>query len=200
MTTLYLVRHGHKFSEPGDPRLTELGIQQAQQTGRFLAQFPISHIISSPLKRAAETAEHIGEQLNLPHRISEALLERMNWGDPSVARDDFVAEWIVSTHDRDYQPKWGDSSRVAGERLQQFIHTLQSDQPHHIVLVTHGGLIADYLRSVFDEAALQPLYKEYPEGRDYLVYNCAVTSIIFDHGTPTIGLLNCAEHLDTLSE
>lgn len=64
MTTIYLIRHGQKQSHVGDPGLTDIGLKQAQQTGEYLSQFPISKIVSSPFKRTVETAEQIACALN----------------------------------------------------------------------------------------------------------------------------------------
>jgi len=36
MNTFYLIRHGQKVSEAGDPGLTELGKEQARKTAKFL--------------------------------------------------------------------------------------------------------------------------------------------------------------------
>lgn len=199
MTTVHLIRHGHKQSHAGDPGLTEIGIQQARQTGEYLRQFPISQIVTSPFKRTVETAQQIGEQLTLPFTTSKSLIERMNWHDDSVSRQDFIDEWIASTHDRDYQPKWGDSSRKTGGRLAEVITSLHSAEPKHIVLVTHGGAIADYLRNHFADEALTPLHKEYPEGRDYQVFNCSISTVVYTD-QPELQVLNFINHLEEVTE
>ena len=86
MKTIYLVRHGQKQSHAGDPGLTEVGVQQAQETGTYLKQFPITKIISSPFKRTVETAFHIGQALDLEHHIDSLLEERMNWASAEKLR------------------------------------------------------------------------------------------------------------------
>ncbi len=77
---LYFLRHGESannllYAETGswngrseDPWLTERGERQAALLGQFLrsAGFGITHLYSSLLVRAARTASHISEALELP--------------------------------------------------------------------------------------------------------------------------------------
>lgn len=121
MTTIYLIRHGQKEPHAGDPGLTTIGIDQAKQTGKFLSQFPISKIVSSPFKRTVETAQNIASELQLEHTLHDDLVERMNWNDPTVTRQQFLQEWIKATNNREYIPKYGDSSLATGQRIENVI-------------------------------------------------------------------------------
>lgn len=199
MLTIHLIRHGQKESHPGDPGLTELGIYQAQQAGKYLRQFPISKIITSPYKRTQQTAQHIGEQLELAFTTHDALKERMNWDHESIPKDEFLSEWTKATQDRNYIPKWGNSSQSTGERIHEFVKTFEQDKPQHIVLVSHGGAIVDFLRTVFDDEAILQLKKQYPEGEDYQMLNCSINTIKLSE-KPVIELLNFVKHLEEASE
>lgn len=75
MTRALFLRHGqsahnaHSGAEPlpeqeGD-RLTELGLRQARAAGAGLAGHGVTRLLSSPMRRARETAEAIGEALGL---------------------------------------------------------------------------------------------------------------------------------------
>lgn len=196
MTTIYLIRHGQKHTHVGDPGLTEVGIKQAKQTGQYLSQFPISKIISSPTKRTIETAKNIAEIMDLEYSSDNDLIERMDWTDPNVTRNEFLQEWIKSTNNRDYVPKYGDSSKSTGKRVSQLINKIADE---HIVLVTHGGAILDYLRNIFGDEKISKLRKQYDEGEDYQMQNCAINKIIIDD-QPTLELLNFVEHLSEFSE
>jgi hypothetical protein len=48
---------------------------------------------------------------------------RLNW-DGILLFDAFLALWARTTHDRDFVPPEGDSSRQAGARLQAFLADL----------------------------------------------------------------------------
>lgn len=199
MLTIHLIRHGQKKSHAGDPELTELGIVQAKQTGKYLSQFPISKIIASPYTRTQQTAQHIGKQLNLDFTTDDALKERMNWNDAAVPKEEFLSEWVQSTQDRALVPKWGDSSYATGNRIHTLVKSFEPDVPQHIVLVSHGGAIVDFLRNVFTDEAVAQLKRQYSEGEDYQMLNCAINTVVFKQ-KPVIELLNFVGHLDSASE
>lgn len=199
MLTIHLIRHGQKESHPGDPGLTGLGVLQAQQTGKYLSQFSISQIIASPYKRTQQTAQHIGEQLGLNFTTHDALKERMNWNNESIPKSDFLSEWTKSTSERTYTPKWGDSSQATGERIHELVKKFKTNEPQHIVLVSHGGAIVDFLRNIFDDKAVAQLRTQYPQGADYQMLNCSINTVKFEK-MPTIELLNFTDHLDNPSE
>jgi broad specificity phosphatase PhoE len=75
---LYLIRHGRAsagFAEAHDPELDEVGRQQAATIAQELAPLGPLPIITSPLKRARETAEPFEVQWNLKARVEEAVAE-----------------------------------------------------------------------------------------------------------------------------
>lgn len=199
MLTIHLIRHGQKESHPGDPGLTELGILQAQQVGNYLSKFPISKIVASPYKRTQQTAQYIGEQLGLDFSTHDALKERMNWDDESISKQDFLSEWTKATQDRSYTPQWGSSSQATGERIHELVTSLGQEQDQHVVLVSHGGAIVDFLRTLFDDEAISELKTQYPEGEDYQMLNCSINTVSLGDES-VIELLNFIDHLDTSSE
>ena len=58
---LLLVRHALPFrtqvGEGSDPELSEEGWQQARRLPDALARFPVTRLVSSPQRRAVQTAE-----------------------------------------------------------------------------------------------------------------------------------------------
>ncbi len=182
MATIYLVRHGEKEQQIGDPALTATGHRQAQLTGIYLTQFPINQIVASPYLRTQQTAQHIAEKLKLPVKSSELLKERANWGDdPNQTMAEFFTMWNHATWHRDFQPPVGDSSSAAGKRIEQALATFTNPENHggdqHLLLVTHGGVIADFLRNVFGEAELASLVRQFPNGQGHEIKECSVTII-----------------------
>jgi broad specificity phosphatase PhoE len=84
---MILLRHGQsEFNlhftatrrDPGivDPRLTELGHQQAQEAAEAMRHEGITHIIASPYTRALQTAAPIAKALGLPVLINPIVRER----------------------------------------------------------------------------------------------------------------------------
>ena len=199
MLTIHLIRHGQKESHPGNPALTPLGILQAQQTGKYLTQFPISEIISSPYKRTQETAQYIGKQLNLGFTTNELLKERINWDSTLISKETFLSEVTKTTNDRNYIPKWGDSSKSAGERIQKLIKSLDLKRKRHIVLISHGSVITDFLRNIFKDEAIATLKKQSDNGLHYQMLNCAINTIVVTDRL-TIKAINFVGHLKQISE
>lgn len=82
----YFLRHGEtrmnadrRIAGSVDTELTELGIDQARQAARALADQPITAIYASPLQRARDTALIVAERLRLPI-VSIAEIAERNWG------------------------------------------------------------------------------------------------------------------------
>lgn len=179
MKTFFLIRHGDKHPIPPDPELNELGHKQAQTTAQYLKQFPITKIITSPLLRTQQTALHIANALQLTLETDLRLRERLNWGDdPTQSRENFIHLWMQTSKDRAFVPHIGLSSLQAGKSLEQVVSELTVSDHQYIALVTHGGIIADFLRNVFPERELSALVREYPDGFDYEVSECSVTEIL----------------------
>ncbi|MCV7282965.1 histidine phosphatase family protein [Mycolicibacterium flavescens] len=76
---LLIIRHALPLrSEPGqgsDPDLSEDGIEQAKRLPDALARYPITRLVSSPQKRAIQTAQPVADALGLPIDIDDRLAE-----------------------------------------------------------------------------------------------------------------------------
>jgi 2,3-bisphosphoglycerate-dependent phosphoglycerate mutase len=195
----YLIRHGAKVQERGDVPLTAVGRQQAQQTARWLTtQLPIASILASPMRRAQETAQLIATELQLPVTTEPRLRERVNWGDdPQQSLPDFMNMWYYATAHRTAQPDVGDSSQQAGDRLVQLLTELTSSQPGtaRLVLVTHGGLIADGVRNLFTDAELEAHKPDFSLRYEDLIPECSVTQLAWESGRWQLLALADATHL-----
>jgi broad specificity phosphatase PhoE len=214
---IWIVQHAEKEREaanPADPGLTELGRRQAQRTAAYLAEAgeagPFQFLYSSPLLRARQTAELIAERLGLPVRLDARLRERMNWGEaphgaPPQPLDAFLREWERTTHDRDYVPSSGDSSRAAGERFRLLLGELGMDRPDdnhspggcplapsRSVLVSHGGVTVDLLRSLFGDHAMRSVA---PYIIEQGIPSCGITRVMRREGAWTLVGVGSVGHL-----
>jgi probable phosphoglycerate mutase len=76
---LLVIRHALPLrSEPGegaDPILSEDGIEQAKRLPDALARFPIARIVSSPQRRAIQTAQPVADALGLEIEIDDRIAE-----------------------------------------------------------------------------------------------------------------------------
>ncbi len=80
MARLYLIRHGEPSGNWGqsadpNPGLTERGRKQAEAAGESLAKIAPKLIVSSPLRRARETAIPLARIMNINVEIAEAVAE-----------------------------------------------------------------------------------------------------------------------------
>jgi broad specificity phosphatase PhoE len=94
MPRLYLVRHGRAaatFAEAADPGLDELGRSQAEAVGAKLASLGPLAIVSSPLKRAQETASPLAVLWKRKPIIEPAVSEIPSPGHMNFAER---AEWL----------------------------------------------------------------------------------------------------------
>jgi len=194
----YLVRHGEKVKQIGDPPLSEKGLLQARLTGKYFRYTPVQKVISSPILRAKQTAQQIAEALALDFEIHDFLKERVNWGDdPAQSFADFLAMWEKASTERNWVPPVGDSSSRAGKRLEQLIG-LQNIESGRVVLVTHGGIITDFLRNVFSNDELDAKFVGFEKAKDASILECSITTVDFDPKTQKYELIELAstKHLN----
>ncbi len=137
---------------PADPSLTEPGRQQARRLAAWLAVEGVDHIVSSPLRRASETAAPLATALGLPVEIDAELCEY------DAAADSYIPiEELRADNDERWQAmvdgRWAD---YGGEPPEQFrgrivpcIDRIIAAHPgEKVAAVCHGGVINVYLASV----------------------------------------------------
>lgn len=82
MTVLVLIRHGEtdwnvegRYQGQADPPLNEKGRQQARAVAHKLENLGLELLYTSPLRRARQTAQIIGNALGLPIYVEPRLME-----------------------------------------------------------------------------------------------------------------------------
>jgi len=174
--TIYLVRHGEKMPGVGDPPLSPNGRAQATKLARYFQSIGVDAIYSSPYKRTVETSQIIADNLGISFSLSPLLKERANWGDmKAISFPEFLEIWDKASNERDWQPPIGDSSRAAGERLNALINNVFNPNLKHIAIVTHGGIISDYLRNIAREEMLYRICPDFSKKRDRFITECSLT-------------------------
>lgn len=179
--TFYLIRHGDKIKTIGDPPLSKKGINQAKTTALYMrSSYPIQQIMTSPALRTQQTARFLADHFDLNVQTEPLLRERVNWGDdPDQSFEDFLAMWERSSLDRDWTPHIGDSSKKTGTRMQRIIES-HNDSHEHITLVTHGGIIADFVLNIFNEEDLDRLLHNFSKTKENSVFECSLTIVSYD--------------------
>lgn len=150
---LAVIRHGEsQYNRDGtggiDSPLTDLGIAQAQRLGPWLAaNLPIAALYASTLVRARQTAELIAPSIGLPIQFDAELIEAdFDLGatlhpffDPASALNKvFTLDQMTPAY-IDFQARVVDAFRKI----------ISAHQHGTVAVVTHGGVIATLLRTIF---------------------------------------------------
>jgi broad specificity phosphatase PhoE len=136
MTTLLLVRHGEtdwnaegRLQGHTDRPLSNYGRRQARELAEELAGEPLDAIYASDLARARETAEIVGERLDLPVTLDPELREK-DWG-----------TWEgLTPAERDRVELVGESTEAHQKRILRALERIAEGHPGgRVLVVTHGG-------------------------------------------------------------
>jgi probable phosphoglycerate mutase len=183
-TDVLLVRHGQTpwnfeglWQGHGDPGLTDLGRDQAQELARALAaeaKRPWTHVIASDLERARETAFVVAELLGLPIEL-DARLRELDVGEWSglsrseIEQRDPDRLYAFERGEPTVRPGGGESRIEIRERTRAFIcDVAERFSGGSIIVVTHLGVIralvpgaeptnAERIAIVAEEIAARPI-------------------------------------------
>lgn len=147
-TVVHLLRHGEVFNPgkilygrlPGF-RLSSAGEEMAAVAATWFVGKDVTHLVSSPLERAQQTAAPIAETLGLPVSIDERLIEagnafeglRVGVGDGAL-RD--PRHWWKLRNP--FRPSWGEPYvEIAARMLAAVEAARDAARGHEAVLVSH---------------------------------------------------------------
>jgi broad specificity phosphatase PhoE len=163
---LYLVRHGEciaqcdpqRATDPDSP-LSSVGIAQVQQTAALLAKQPITHILTSPLLWALQTATLLAEHLRIASvPVWPDLREMWDIVYDGCGRDDLQPRFPTAVFDGTFATAsfryGGDGHATMQERAQRVLQRVKAEYPStsHIVIVSHGFAINYILHSLLEIA------------------------------------------------
>ena len=154
---LYFVRHGQSIanvqrviSNRDLPHpLTELGRQQAEALAQALTDVPFAVIYSSPIMRAAQTAQIVAGVKSLPIEFVDALREpdrgiMEGRGDEAAwaEHDRATRDWLDGKYDN--RIEGGESYNDLRARFVPYIDRVvveHGDTDRNILLIAHGSLL-----------------------------------------------------------
>jgi broad specificity phosphatase PhoE len=147
-TVVHLLRHGEVHNPNGvlygrlpNYHLSELGREMAHRVAEHLADSDVTHLVSSPLERAQETAAPASRTFALPVTIDERLIEAGNVfegktfgvGDGSLRRP---AHWWYLRNP--LRPSWGEPYREIAQRMLAAVTTARdAARGHEALCVSH---------------------------------------------------------------
>jgi probable phosphoglycerate mutase len=190
---LLLVRHALPLrSEPGqgsDPDLSEEGLKQVARLPQALARYPISRVVSSPQRRAIQTAEPVAAAHELTVDVDDRFAE--------YDRD--LPVYIPIEHIRDENPdEW---ARMAEGHLPSSVDedgfrariaaavddvVAAADHEDTVAVFSHGGVINVMLHEILGTKRLLSFPIDY----------VSVTRLLFSRsGQATVVTVNATEHV-----
>lgn len=147
-TTVHLLRHGEVFNPEGvlygrlpGYRLSTTGEAMAMAAAEWFVGKDVTHLVSSPLERAQQTAAPIAEALALPVGTDDRLIEagnafeglRVGVGDGALRSP---KHWWKLRNP--FQPSWGEPYvEIAARMLAAVEAARDAARGHEAVLVSH---------------------------------------------------------------
>jgi broad specificity phosphatase PhoE len=190
---LLLIRHALPLrTEPGegsDPELAPQGAEQARRLPQALARFPISRLVSSPQRRAYQTAEPVAAARNLTIDIDERLAEYDRGMSHYVPLEQVRAErpedWQRMVHGM--LPAAVDADAFRG-RVRAGLADIVAEADHNdtVAVFSHGGVINLALREILDT----------PKPLSFPIDYASVTQLRYSRaGRFTVAGVNGTEHV-----
>jgi phosphoserine phosphatase len=150
LTRLILVRHGRtewnrveRFRGRADIKLDKVGIKQAEAAAARIAEWQVSAVYSSPLRRALTTAEILAHPFGLEVKPLPGIID-IDYGEwqglspeEAAAKDGgLYSLWLENPHKMKFPV--GESLTVVRERAASAVDGLIAQHPKEtVVLVSH---------------------------------------------------------------
>jgi len=136
--------------------LTEKGVNQAHDIGRYIKSLSISHIYTSPIERAKKTAEIVGSHLDLVPTEDERLYELEMGKFSGMAYDDLFA-----THGNVFLKFYQGDPTIEENGVETFAqvrkrvlsmvdHARKNHQDRNVLFVTHMDPIKAMISNILN--------------------------------------------------
>ncbi|HME47385.1 histidine phosphatase family protein [Mycobacterium sp.] len=190
---LLLIRHALPLrsaaGEGSDPELSAAGLEQARRLPEALKRYPVSRVISSPQRRARQTALPVADALGLAVDVDDRLAE--------YDRD--LATYIPIEHIRTENPQeWarmadghlpsGVDENAFRARVAAAVADVVAAAGHGatVAVVSHGGVINLVLHEILGTARLLSFPVDY----------ASVTRLLYSRsGRATVVAVNGTDHV-----
>jgi|GEM_PF-149281 len=195
---ILLIRHGQSEADllqviegRADFNLTDLGHTQASQAARWLRdKEAIDFIYASPLRRARQTADYIGSQVDLPISFDDRLMEWDNGQLAGLSHAEADRRFPLGPQGRlPHHTQAGTESFLSfRSRAEHFVSELKEKHQAEdkICIVAHGGSITMLLRALLN-LPTQPSFA-------FALADTSIHKVIDVESTPRLFYMNSTEH------
>lgn len=190
---LLLVRHAlpqrSDHGQGSDPELSDAGLEQIARLPQALARFPISRVVSSPQRRAIQTAEPVAAAreltIDIDDRFAEYDRNLPSYIPVEQIRNEFPEEWARMAQGHLPSAVDEDAFRARVRAAIDDVVTT-ADPDDTVVAFSHGGVINVVLHEVLGTARLLSFPIDY----------ASVTRLLFSRtGQATVATVNATEHV-----
>ncbi len=190
---LLVIRHAlplrSEHGEGSDPDLSDEGLAQVQRLPAALARFPIARVLSSPQRRAIQTAEPVAAARDLPIEIDDRFAEYDRelpmYIPVEQIRQEMPEEWARLA--QGHLPSAVDADAFRA-RIRAAVDDLvtATDPDDTVAVFSHGGVINVLLHEILGTARLLSFPVDY----------ASVTRLRFSRsGQATVAAVNTTEHV-----
>lgn len=188
-----LVRHAlplrSEHGQGSDPDLSGEGLAQIERLPKALARFPISRVVSSPQRRAIQTAEPVAADRGLTVEIDDRFAEYDRdlpvYIPVEQIRAEMPEEWARLA--QGHLPSAVDEDAFRA-RVRAAVDDLvaEADPDDTVAVFSHGGVINVLLHEILGTARLLSFPVDY----------ASVTRLLFSRsGQATVAAVNATEHV-----
>ncbi len=175
--SLFVVRHTqtdwnkeHKAQGKVNIGLNKTGIQEAEELAKKIEDYDIDLIISSPLKRATQTAQIINRNKNIPIIYDDRISER-DFGEFEGQKPEVYISKGFWDYNKNVKYEKAESIKPFFRRIYGFLNQVEKRKAKkNILLVTHGAVsiaIEAYYNGIQEDKSLAKLALKHGEIKEY---------------------------------
>ncbi|SFF91203.1 probable phosphoglycerate mutase [Halobacillus alkaliphilus] len=190
MTKIGLIRHGStswnkekRAQGKSDIPLNQEGISDAEKLAERLHTEEWEVLYTSPLKRAAQTAQIISNRLGLEISYDIRLQEVDGGQIEGTTEEERIEKWGSGWRELDLGIE--KKERIKERGISVINELVKRNTGRNILVVSHGALIS-HLVSELDPVKIR---KEH-------MRNTSITEVILEQGHWSCELFNCTKHLE----
>ncbi len=190
---MLLVRHAlplrSEHGEGSDPVLSDTGVAQVSRLPEALSRFPIARVISSPQRRAVQTAESVatarGLAIDIDDRFAEYDRDLPHYIPVEQIRTEKPQEWARMAQGKLPSAVDEDAFRARVRAVvDDVVSAAGSDDT--VAVFSHGGVINVVLHEILGTARLLSFPIDY----------ASITRLLFSRtGQATVATVNSTEHV-----
>ena len=189
MKQVFLIRHAQP-AFPGNSKMCigitdipigDLGKQQAQHMAAKL--LPVTAVFSSPLRRAVQTAQAIGQPVTILPGLREMAVGEWDGLTFDQIRERYPELYAARARDMTIPLPSAEDTHVCLSRFCAAMELAAREAPGDFAVVAHGGIIAQFLQKItgiwrkpdYAQYDLQAAVTEYYK----LFYSCELTEEMY---------------------